>query len=418
MNIKNKNILKTMTLFGSVEGLNMLLGLLRAKLAAMLLGPAGIGLNAIYNEAREFIHTTTNLGMDQSGTREIAKAQEHQDKDVAVILTRSWILLFAVMGTLFTLVFALPLSWMLFSDSEHVWYIMLLSPAVGFSTLTCGEHTVLRGLQRLRALAFVSVLSVVIGIVTTVPCYYFWGMEGIVPGIVLSTLCIMLITMAVSYHYSKPVFTLSREQLKKGRQMISIGLSFMLAGLVAHATMLFIQSVLNRIGGLESVGFYNAAYAICFTYTSVIFASLSQEYFPRLSAVFSNKAERDDNVKRQIQITFALSLPITALMYLAMPWLIPLLLSDEFMPIVTIAQSAVLTLPFRAIYLPLAYLPLAAGDSKLYFCMETLSYVIMVCGVLLGYHLFGMPGLGYGLAVVNVMDMICAAICARIKYKL
>lgn len=416
MNVKNKNILKTMTLFGGVEGLNLLLGLLRAKLAAMLLGPAGIGLNGIYNEAREFIHTTTNLGMDQSGTREIAKAQDVSDKDAAVILTRSWILMFAVLGTLFTLVFALPLSWMLFSDSDHVWQIMLLSPAVGFSTVTCGEHTVLRGMQRLRALAFVSVLSVVIGIVTTVPCYYLWGLEGIIPGIVFSTFCIMLMNMSVSYHYSKPVFTMSREHLNRGQKMISIGVSFMLAGLVAHAAMLFIQSVLNRIGGLDSVGFYNAAYSICFTYTGIIFASLSQDYFPRLSAVFSNKAERIDSVKRQALITFALSLPIAALMFLTMPWLIPLLLSDEFLPIVTIAQYAVLTLPFRAIYLPLAYLPLAAGDSKLYFGMETLSYLIMVGGVLTGYHFFGMPGLGYGLAIVNVMDMICAYVCARIKY--
>lgn len=416
MNTHYKNIFKAMTLFGGVEGLNVLLGLLRAKLAATLLGPAGIGLNGIYNEAREFLHTTSNLGMDQSGTRQIAQAQTHEDKMQAAALTRSWILLFAIGGTLLTLVLALPISWILFSDSEHVWQVVLLAPSVGFSTMTCGEHTVLRGLQRLRALALVSVLSVVIGIVTTIPFYYVWGLDGIVPGITLSTLCIMLVNMTVAYRYCPPQFQFVRQQLVKGKKMIQIGISFMLAGLVTHAAMLLIQTLLNRYGGLDSVGFYNAAYSICFTNTGIIFASLSQEYFPRLSSVFNDKAERTGSVYRQIRATFLLSLPIAAAMYLLMPWIIPLLLSDEFLPIVTIAQSAVLTLPLRAIYLPLAYLPLAAGDSKLYFAMETLSNVILVLGVIVGYQWFGMAGLGYGLAMVNLMDMICAYVCARIKY--
>ena len=73
MDSSYKKLLKVMTLFGSVQGLNIIMNLVRAKFAAELLGPAGVGLNSIYNETREFIHSTTNLGMDQSGTREIAR---------------------------------------------------------------------------------------------------------------------------------------------------------------------------------------------------------------------------------------------------------------------------------------------------------------------------------------------------------
>ena len=97
-----KRLLKVTTLFGSVQGLNILMNLIRAKLAAMLLGPAGIGLNSIYNETREFIHSTTNLGMDQSGTREIAKSTGAPDLADSVTLTRSWIMLLAVFGMLVT----------------------------------------------------------------------------------------------------------------------------------------------------------------------------------------------------------------------------------------------------------------------------------------------------------------------------
>lgn len=112
-----KNILKATTLFGGVQGFNILLNLVRAKLAALLLGPAGVGLNGIFNETRELIHTSTNLGMDKSGVREIAKAYGTRDEEggeerleMAVSLTRSWVMLFVITGIVFTILAAPLLS--------------------------------------------------------------------------------------------------------------------------------------------------------------------------------------------------------------------------------------------------------------------------------------------------------------------
>jgi O-antigen/teichoic acid export membrane protein len=119
-----------------------------------------------------------------------------------------------------------------------------------------------------------------------------------------------------------------------------------------------------------------------------------------------------------MNVVFLLSVPLAVIMYLLMPWIVILLLSEEFLPVITIAQAAIITLPCRAIYLPLAYIPLAAGDSKLYFFMELISYIIMVVGVLGGFHYWGLEGIGYALAIVNVMDMLCNLICVRLVYKL
>ena len=418
MDAAYKKLLKVTTLFGSVQGLNILMNLIRAKLAAMLLGPAGIGLNSIYNETREFIHSTTNLGMDQSGTREIAKSTGSPDLADSVTLTRSWIMLLALFGMIVTAVFAYPLSWMLFSDGSHVWQIVALSPAVAFSTLTCGEMTVLRGLQQMKTIAGVSVLHVILGVFTTIPLYYIWGMDGIIGALVLMTLSLAIVTMIYSYRIHPPKFCFSWNFLCKGKRMIQIGVSFMLAAVVAHVAMLIIQGFLNREGGIEVVGYYNSAYSICFVYVGILFASLSQEYFPRLSSLFRDKEIREECIKRQMNVVFWLSVPLAVFMYLLMPWIVIVLLSDEFLPAVTIAQAAIITLPCRAIYLPLAYIPLAAGDSKLYFFMETISYMIMVAGVLGGFHYWGLEGVGYGLAIVNIMDMLCNLICVRIVYRL
>ena len=411
-----KRLLKVTTLFGSVQGLNILMNLIRAKLAAMLLGPAGIGLNSIYNETREFIHSTTNLGMDQSGTREIAKSTGAPDLEDSVTLTRSWIMLLAVFGMLATAVFAYPLSWMLFSDGDHTWQIVALSPAVAFSTLTCGELTVLRGLQQMKTIAGVSVLHVVLGVITTIPLYYIWGMDGIIGALVLMTLSLAIVTMIYSYRIHPPKFCFVKAFLAKGRQMLVLGMSFVIAGFIANLGKLAVKAYINVNGSLDDVGLYSAGLTLTLMISNVVFASLENEFYPRLSSTFTDKTQRYLAIVRQMKVGLAIITPITVVAVVLMPWIVPILLSDEFSTIVPMAQIASLGLIFRALYLPAALVPMAAGESKIYLLLQAVSYVSFVPAVILGYHFGGITGTGIGLLVNHFMDVVVNMAVLKWRY--
>lgn len=411
-----KRLLKVTTLFGSVQGLNILMNLIRAKLAAMLLGPAGIGLNSIYNETREFIHSTTNLGMDQSGTREIAKSTGAPDLADSVTLTRSWIILLAVFGMLATAVFAYPLSWMLFSDGDHTWQIVALSPAVAFSTLTCGELTVLRGLQQMKTIAGVSVLHVVLGVITTIPLYYIWGMDGIIGALVLMTLSLAIVTMIYSYRIHPPKFCFVKAFLAKGRQMLVLGMSFVIAGFIANLGKLAVKAYINVNGSLDDVGLYSAGLTLTLMISNVVFASLENEFYPRLSSIFTDKTQRYLAIVRQMKVGLAIITPITVVAIVLMPWIVPILLSDEFSTIVPMAQIASLGLIFRALYLPAALVPMAAGESKIYLLLQAVSYVSFVPAVILGYHFGGITGTGIGLLVNHFMDVVVNMAVLKWRY--
>ena len=411
-----KRLLKVTTLFGSVQGLNILMNLIRAKLAAMLLGPAGIGLNSIYNETREFIHSTTNLGMDQSGTREIAKSTGAPDLADSVTLTRSWIMLLAVFGMLATAVFAYPLSWMLFSDGDHTWQIVALSPAVAFSTLTCGELTVLRGLQQMKTIAGVSVLHVVLGVLTTIPLYYIWGMDGIIGALVLMTLSLAIVTMIYSYRIHPPKFCFVKAFLAKGRQMLVLGMSFVIAGFIANLGKLAVKAYINVNGSLDDVGLYSAGLTLTLMISNVVFASLENEFYPRLSSIFTDKTQRYLAIVRQMKVGLAIIIPITIVAIVLMPWIVPILLSDEFSTIVPMAQIASLGLIFRALYLPAALVPMAAGESKIYLLLQAVSYVSFVPAIILGYHFGGITGTGIGLLVNHFMDVVVNMAVLKWRY--
>ena len=60
-------VLKYTGIFGGVQGLNVIVSLVRNKLAAILLGPAGMGLVSLFNVTVAFISQATSL-LYQGGT--------------------------------------------------------------------------------------------------------------------------------------------------------------------------------------------------------------------------------------------------------------------------------------------------------------------------------------------------------------
>ena len=432
-----KSLLKITGLFTGVQGLSLVLNIVRGKIAAELLGPGGKGLNDIYNETREFIHTLTNCGMDIAGIRGISKKYEQWQAETdsatrqqlrkeiedQIKLLRTWVLLFALFGTLICLFLAYPITKLTFQDVDHLTDIMLLSPAIGFSTLVCGELTVLKATRRIKALATVSIVNVILAILITLPFYQYLGANGIVQAIVCLTLAQFFATAAHSYRLYKPHFLFNRLFMANGKPMLKVGLTFTLTNIVHHGSTLLLFALINKAAGggaagENEIGCYTAGYSIIFVYASSIFASLDNDFFPRLTGILDNLEECRKLVWRQIRLSFTLAIPAMAMLILFLPWLLPMLNTEEFASAIPMAQIASVSLLFRAVYLPLAYLPLAAGDSRTYMLLEIISYIVFFALVYTGYRLDGLFGAGIGMTLSSFVDMCVLLGVVKVKYKI
>lgn len=424
-------------LFSGVQGLNTILNIIRSIIAANLLGPIGKGLNDTYNETRELLHTITNCGMDIAGIRGIAqKYEQHRNEtdesrrlilkgeiEEQITLLRTWILLFSIFGTLVCLSFAEPISRLTFSDTEHIWGYILLAPAIGLSTMTCGEMTILKATRKLKALASVSVINVLLAFVITLPFYRAFGKASVLPAIVCLALAQMIAIACYSYKDYKPKFCFDRVFLKMGTPMMKVGIAFTITNIVSHGAQLLIKAfIIRQAGGgdngLSEVGLYGTAYSVAVTYACVIFASLDNEFFPRLSSIFDDLQARREAIWRQVSVSLLLAIPCAIALYLLLPWLLPLLYTNQFDGALHMAQFASIGLIFRAIYLPLAYIPLAAGHSKVFMTLEMISYLLLLCSVLSGYMIDGLDGAGIGLTISIFIDTCIILLVAKIKYKI
>ena len=68
------HILKYTSLFGGVQGLNILVSVVRTKLVAMILGPDGMGLVSLFNSTIKLVSDSTNLGLPMSAVKNVSEA--------------------------------------------------------------------------------------------------------------------------------------------------------------------------------------------------------------------------------------------------------------------------------------------------------------------------------------------------------
>ncbi|MBR7066535.1 MAG: oligosaccharide flippase family protein [Prevotella sp.] len=413
------HILKYTGLFGGVQGLNILVGIIRNKLVAVILGPSGMGLISLFNSTINLIANSTNLGIPISAVKNISEASAREDRaalEHLVVTVRSWCLLTALAGVVLCIALSSLLSYWTFGWGNHTLHFILLSPVVGMLAVTGGEMAILKGMRRLRPLALVSVWHVLLALIITVPLYYFFGEAAIVPSLLVMALVQMLLTLVFSLRLFPLRFKGGSRQLSEGAGMVRLGIAFVIAGILGSGAEFLIRSFLSYSASLETVGLYTAGYMMIMTYASVVFSSMESDFFPRLSANHQYATTANTVVNRQIEVSLLIVSPLLVFFTIAMPILLPLLYSGKFSPAIGMMQVMAIAVYFRAIKLPMAYLPLAKGDSYSYLLLEAIYDILLVVAVVVAFRWWGLTGCGIAITAVGILDFLVILLYTGHRY--
>ena len=413
-----RHILKYTGIFGGVQGFQLVMGLLRTKLMAILLAPSGMGLVSLFQSTSEFLYQATNLGVALSAVRQLSEDHEAEDKtflETSIHTVRGWSLLTAALGLLVAFLLGPILSQTTFDWGNHSLHFVLLGPAVAMMALTGGETAILKATRQLGSLALIQLMCAVLALIISIPIYYVFGETGIVPVINLMA----LVTLLLTARHSLKLYPVRWElvSLSKGSGMLRLGVAFTLAGIVGSGAEMFIRSFLNVIDSLDAVGLYNAGYMITITYGGLVFAAMESDYFPRLSAVNQDVEATNLMVNKQMEVSILMIAPLLTSLIIFLPVLIPLLLSSKFLPIVAMTQVASLAMYFKALTLPVAYITLARGYSFTYLVLETAYFVILVVLVILGYRHWGIWGTGLAITLAHLAECLIINGYARWRYQ-
>lgn len=417
----SRRAMKAMGLFGGVQVMGILCSIVRTKLVALWIGPVGIGLFGLFNNALEMISTGTNLGIRSSSVRDISQAHDSSTPGLVakmVAVVRKWSLWLGLFGALVTLMLAPLLSELTFGDQSHLWGFVALSVAVLLGAITNGEYAVLQGSARLKRLASVTLWGTLTGLAVSIPLFYLLRERSILPSILAYALALAAFAWFFrNKDFAKPQLS-RRETFDMGKGFVKLGIFMTLGNFASILASYAFNAWLNLNAGTEAVGFYQAGYTLINKYTGLILTALGMEYYPRLAKVANSRLRLRAFVSQEINVAIAVMAPVVALFILLRELVVWILYTPEFNVILTFVSWGMIGTVLRTLSWCLAFTILAKGDGKTYLWTEVASAVINLVLNIVFYRWWGLTGLGIAFLVSYLLYTVIVALVYFRMYRL
>ncbi len=394
-----RTMLRSSSIIGGAQVINIAIGLVRMKAAAVLLGPAGVGLVGLYNNLMQTAATVASLGMANVGTRQIAAAHA-EGGDLAVGRIRR-ALFWATLGLALigAALFWLASGWVarvVLADPARAPQLAWLSLGVALSVATGYQAALLTGLRRVGDLARITIGAGLAGTVLGVAALWLWGEAGLLAMVLVAP----AVTLALGHVFVARVKGPPgpapdwAETSREWRNLARLGLAFMLSAVVTLLGHLAARMLVQRELGPEALGQFQAAWTIGMTYLGFVLGAIGTDYFPRLTAVIQDPAQACRMVNEQTEVSLLLCAPVLLAMLGCAPWVIRLLYSAEFGPAIDILRWQLLGDILKVLSWPLVSVIPARGAGKTFMLTESLAMAALLAAIWIGIPWFGVTATG------------------------
>lgn len=416
----HRQILRSSSIIGGASLANILIGMLGTKVAAMLLGPAGIGSIGLLNQLVVTAASVAALGFGNVGMRQIVEASS-KDDPVAVAAARRALywgtLVLAVLGGVVVWGLREPIAISVLGDAAQAGAVGWLSLGVGL-TVACGSQTaLLTGLRRIGDLAQLKIGATFVSTAFGLAALWAWGGRGVLAYVLAAPLA----ALVIGYWYVARLPTIDspptplQQLVAHWRIMIRLGLAFMGASLLLNLGHLAVRSLLQLELGVAALGQFQAAWILSMTYLSFVLGAMGVDYYPRLTATIRDHQATNRLVNEQTEVALLLAGPVLLAMLALAPWVVRLLYSAEFNEAASILRWQVLGDLLKVASWPLGFVLLAAGAGRTFLFTEAISIGLFVLLVWLGLPWLGVQATGVAFALMYVFYLPLVYWLARIR---
>lgn len=393
-----RQILSSSAWIGGASVLNLTIGIVRTKIMAVLLGPAGFGLMGMFTAIVDLVRAVAEMGINNSGVRQIADAAASGDAQrvarTATVLRRtSWAL--GIGGALLLLVFAGPIAELTFGDRTHVAAVALLSLAVLLRLVGDARAALVQGLRRIADVAKIGVIAALFGTAISVPLVYWLRIEGVA----LALAAVAAAGAAASWWYSRKariehVAVPASVAFQEAQALLQLGVAFMASGLLMMGAAYVVRLIMIRQLGLDAAGLYQAAWTLGGLYVGMVLQAMGTDFYPRLVGVAKDHAACNRVVNEQTHVSLLLAgTGVLGTIGLS-PWAVTLLYTPEFAAAAEPLRWICLGMALRVVSWPLGYVIIARGDRGLFFGAELAWTVVNVGLSWLFVGWYGVAGAG------------------------
>jgi PST family polysaccharide transporter len=391
-------ILRSFALIGGSSAINILIGILRTKGMALLLGPAGFGVLSIYLQIIELAKSIAQMGINGSGVRQIAEAVATADNyriDRTVTVLRRASMVCAILGALSLVALSTQISKFSFGDDRHATPVALLAGAVFFYVVTGAQGALLQGMRRIADIAKLTVLGGLAGLVIGLPMVHALSEDGLAPTLVV----IAAVTATASWWFSRRIkiarVSCSASELgSEAVDLLKLGMAFLVSALLTNTAAYLVRVMVLRQSGMEAAGTYSAAWTLGGLYIGIILTALGSDFYPRLVGVAGDNAECNRLVNEQTHISVLIAIPGVLATITVAPFVVAIFYSSEYRPAADILRWICIGMALRVLTWPLGYIVVAKNLQMTFLLIEVAWTVVNVASTWWLVHAFGADGAG------------------------
>ncbi len=396
-----RRIFKATSIIGGASVLSIVVGILRTKVFALLLGPAGIGLLGLLNAFMAAAVTVAQMGIGTVGTRQIAEAHATGDLARIALARRALVLasiaLAAISGATVWLLRE-PLALHALRDARLADAVGWIGVGTALSVAALAQVSLLQGMRRMRDLALLQIGGALLFTLAGLPLVWVFGLVAVPIYILLMPVSSFVLghILVARLERLPAVHAGMKELGGQWRMFFVLGLPMMGAAAANTVTMLWIQSEIKRALGIEALGIYVASNTIAMQYMGIVLTAMAGDYYPRLTGIITDAAASRRLVNQQTEVALSLAGPLILVMFAAAPWVIQLLYSSQFAPASDVLRWQVAGTLLKVLSWPMGFILLAAGAGRVFFLSEVATLLVMAGVTALCLDRFGVVGAGIG----------------------
>jgi len=411
----HREVFRSSAVIGGSSAINMVVGIVKVKVLAVLLGPAGIGLMGLYQNIMNMAATLAGCGMASGGVRQLAAAAG--DAETLSIVRRAlWLgnLILGIAGMFILWLLREPVSQWVFGDSGHSSEVGWLGLGILLTLIAGSQTALLQGLRRIGDLARVSIVSAIVAAATGIMAVYLSGESGVLWFVLTAPAANLVVASYYTDRLARPhePYDLAAIQ-QQWLAILKLGIPLMSAGLLTLITQLVVRSVVLRELGLEASGFFQAAWAISFTYVGFVLNAMAMDYFPRLTSAIDDHKRARRLVNEQCEMALLLAGPVLMAMITLAPWVIHLLYARDFGPAAEILRWQALGDIFKVASVPIVFIFLAMGRGGVAIGIQVVWSATYLGPLVLGIQKFGLVMAGVGFWIAYLIYYFVVLITAR-----
>jgi len=375
-----RQILKSSALIGGSSLFNVLFGIVRTKVMALLLGPSSFGLMGAFMSIVDLSRTIAQLGVNASGVRQIAQADATGDlaRTAATSRTLRRVALgTATAGALAIVAFAPQISQLTFATPQRWTDIAVLAGAVFFGVVAGGQTALIQGLRRIGDLAQLAMIGTFFGTIASLTLVWFLRERGLA----LSLVAGAAVSAVAGWLYSRrvalpPVRVSLADTREQAVALFKLGTAFMAADLMVQGAAYLVRIVILREQGLAAAGLYQAAWTLGGLYVGFVLQSMATDFYPRLVGTIHDKPAANRLVNQQASVSLLLAGPgVVATLTLA-PLVVQLLYSAKFDGAIETLRWICFGMALRTISWPMGYIVVASG-RQLFFLGAEFAWTVV-----------------------------------------